>query len=35
MNFIENKLIQVLVIVGGIYIAGQFVQGVGKNINKD
>jgi len=36
MNFIENKLIQVLVIVGGIYIAGQFVQGVAKNTqNKD
>ena len=35
MNFIENKLIQVLVIVGGIYIAGQFVGGVGKNLNKD
>ena len=35
MDFIENKFIQVLVIVGGIYIAGQFVGGVGKNLNKD
>ena len=35
MDFIENKFIQVLVILGGIYIAGQFVGGVGKNLNKD
>ena len=35
MDFIENKFIQVLVIIGGIYIAGQFVQGVGKSVNKD
>lgn len=35
MDFIENKFIQVLVILGGIYIAGQFVQGVGKNVTKD
>ena len=35
MDFIENKFIQVIVILGGIYIAGQFVQGVGKSVKKD
>jgi len=36
MDFIENKFIQVLVILGGIYIAGQVAQGVAKNAsNKD
>jgi len=36
MDFIENKFIQVLVILGGIYIAGQVAGQVAKNAsNKD
>jgi len=36
MDFIENKFIQVLVILGGIYIAGQVAGQVAKNTsNKD
>lgn len=34
INFIEKELLKVVLLVGGLYIAGQFVQGVGQNVAK-
>tara|TARA_R110001599_G_scaffold7252_3_gene35666 strand:- start:491 stop:1048 length:558 start_codon:yes stop_codon:yes gene_type:complete len=34
INFIEKELLKVVLLVGGLYIAGQFVQGVGQNVSK-
>jgi len=33
-DYIDNKLFMAVVIVGGIYLAGQFVQGAGKSLGK-
>lgn len=33
-DYIDNKLFMAVVIVGGIYLAGQFLQGAGKSIGK-
>jgi len=33
-NYIDNKLFMAVVIVGGIYLAGQFLQGAGKSMGK-
>ena len=34
MNFIEKELFKVVLLAGGLYLAGQFVQGVGQNLGK-
>ena len=34
MNFIEKELLKVILLAGGLYLAGQFVQGVGQNVGK-
>lgn len=34
MDFIEKELLKVLLLAGGLYLAGQLVQGVGQNIGK-
>jgi len=33
-NYINDKLFMAVVLVGGIYLAGQFLQGAGKSMNK-
>jgi len=33
-DYIDNKLFMAVVIVGGVYLAGQFIQGAGKSIGK-
>ena len=32
MNFIEKELLKVILLAGGVYLAGQFLEGVGKNL---
>ena len=34
MDFIEKELLKVILLAGGLYLAGQFVQGVGQNVGK-
>lgn len=34
MNFIEKELLKVVLLAGGLYLAGQFVQGIGQNVGK-
>ena len=34
MNFIEKEFLKVILLAGGLYLAGQFVQGVGQNVGK-
>ncbi len=33
-DYIDNKLFMAVVIVGGVYLAGQFLQGAGKSMGK-
>ena len=33
-DFIDDKLFMAVLVVGGIYLAGQFIQGVGKSVSK-
>lgn len=32
MNFIEKEFMKVVLVIGGVYLAGQFLEGIGKNL---
>jgi len=32
MDFLEKEFMKVILVVGGVYLAGQFLEGVGKNL---
>ena len=33
-NFIEKELLKVILLFGGIYIAGEFVKGIGRGVSE-